>query len=79
MLLKSHLHIDHIMLYYSEKGWNVAESFRDLNELFSDGDGKSSTDGAHPSTIFTNRNSCGLSRQSPIEKLANEQNFRRNG
>ena len=36
MLVDNHTHIRHIMLYDFEKGWKAAQSFRDLNELFSE-------------------------------------------
>ena len=31
---ENHIHIFHIMLYHFEEGWNAAQPFRDLNELF---------------------------------------------
>ena len=34
---ENHIHIRHIMLYHFEKGWNEAQSFRDLNGLFGEG------------------------------------------
>ncbi|CAK9818532.1 Histone-lysine N-methyltransferase SETMAR [Anthophora plagiata] len=37
MRIENHIHIRHIMLYYFEKGWNAAQSFYDLNELFGEG------------------------------------------
>ena len=33
MRIEHHIHIRHIMLNHFEKGWNAAQSFRDLNEL----------------------------------------------
>ena len=35
--IENHIHIRHIMLYHLEEGWNTAQSFRDLNELFDEG------------------------------------------
>ena len=37
MRIENHIHIRRIMLYYFKKGWNAAQSFRDLNELFAEG------------------------------------------
>ncbi|CAJ0961375.1 unnamed protein product, partial [Mesorhabditis belari] len=37
MRVDNHIHLRHIMLYHFEKGWSVAESFRDLKELFGQG------------------------------------------
>ncbi|XP_023224660.1 uncharacterized protein LOC111625648 [Centruroides sculpturatus] len=37
MCVNNHTHICHIMLYHFEKGWKAAQSFRDLNKLFSEG------------------------------------------
>ena len=37
MLVDNHTHIRHIILYHLKKGWNAAQSFRDLNELFGEG------------------------------------------
>ena len=36
MRVENHINIRHIMLYHYVKGWNAAQSFRDLNELFGD-------------------------------------------
>ena len=33
MLVNNHTHICHIMLCHFEKGWNAAQSFRDLELL----------------------------------------------
>ena len=38
MCVENHIHIRHIMLYHFEKGWNAAQSFRDLNEPFGEGE-----------------------------------------
>ena len=37
MHIENHIYIRDIMLYHFEKGWNAAQSFRDLNELFDEG------------------------------------------
>ncbi|GFV88763.1 histone-lysine N-methyltransferase SETMAR [Trichonephila clavipes] len=37
MRVENRSHIRHIMLYYFEKGWEAAQSFHDLNELFGKG------------------------------------------
>ena len=37
MRIQNHIHIRHIILYHFEKGWNAAQTFRDLNELFGEG------------------------------------------
>ncbi|XP_055951447.1 uncharacterized protein LOC129987498 [Argiope bruennichi] len=37
MRVDNHTHIRHIMLYHFEKGWEAAQSFRDLKELFGEG------------------------------------------
>ena len=37
MRVENHVHLRHIMLYHYEKGWTAAQSFRDLNELYSEG------------------------------------------
>ncbi|PRD28835.1 UNVERIFIED_CONTAM: Histone-lysine N-methyltransferase SETMAR [Trichonephila clavipes] len=37
MRVENHSHIRHIMLYHFEKGLKVAQSFRDLNEIFGKG------------------------------------------
>ena len=37
MRIENHIYIRHIMLYHFEKGWNAAQSFCDLNELFGEG------------------------------------------
>ena len=44
--IENHIHIHHIMLYLFEKGWNAAQSFHDLNELFGEGKAKLK-DGTH--------------------------------
>ena len=37
MGIENHIHIRHIMLYHFEKGWNIAQSFRDLIEFLGQG------------------------------------------
>ena len=38
MRIENHIHISHIMYALSfEKGWNAAQSFRDLKEPFGEG------------------------------------------
>ena len=37
MRIENHIHIRHIMLCHFEKGWNAAQSFRHLNELYGEG------------------------------------------
>ena len=50
MRIEIHIHFRNIMLYHSEKGWNAAQSFRDLNELFDEGTiSKSQKDGSRSS------------------------------
>ena len=34
MRVENHIHICDIMMYHYEKGWKLAQSFRDLIELF---------------------------------------------
>ncbi len=37
MRVDNHIHIRHIMLYHYQKGWEAAQSFRDLNDKLKDG------------------------------------------
>lgn len=37
MRIDNHTHIHHIMLYHFEKGWNAAQVFQDLKEIFGEG------------------------------------------
>lgn len=36
MKMRIENHIRHIILYHFEKGWNAAQSFRNLNEFFNE-------------------------------------------
>ncbi|VDO26806.1 unnamed protein product [Haemonchus placei] len=72
MYLENHSHIRKLWLYYTEKGWKVAQSFRDLSNFSAKEQSAKAKDmGSAPkSAIFISRYCYGLSRQPFAGKMA---------